>query len=227
MVKRRNSMLIEIISITIFLSTCLTGCSTQSSKESDVQISTEPTMISDTCITTAEVIDTSETISVTETTVHNPIHIMQMIELGDALPDGEYFAGILDFDEDYSGATFVINGYYALSEEEVFNFEDGDTIKWGDEERTIVEETTSSGYTYLSFDGFYYLQKQNNGYCYLRGDYDEIPFYRIADSYHLSFDPNIAIYDYVDILGLHSISESSANSIDDILENAYQKCILS
>lgn len=212
----------------IFFSLCLVGCSTNESiNEVDVShsileetstgdiYSVTPTAVSETTYT----IESSE---VTETTEHNPIHIMHQIELGEMIPDGEYFAGILEFDDDCSGGTFVVNGYYALQWEEVEGFEDGDTIIWGDQERTISEITTDSGKTIFDFDDFYFLQKQSNGYYYLRGDCDEIPFYRIADNYHMEFDPNIVIYDYVYILDLYNISTESSYSIEDILKNSYQ-----
>ena len=214
---------------TLILCLCLVGCSNNvaNTEETTSQSNPEDTEISDTSNETSitddtEVVEITESSEITETTEHNPIHVMEEYKIIDPLPDGEYFAGILEFDEDNTGATFVINGYYALPEEEVDNFEDGDTIKWADQERTIEEITTDSGYTFLTFDGFYFLQNQNNGYYYLRGDCDEIPFYRIADQYHLAFDTNIIIYDRVQILDLSSILKTSSYSIDDVLDGAYQ-----
>ena len=223
--------------VAILLSACLAGCSTDAteteetasnSTTSDTVITESTTVISTTetteTVPTSEVTPTTETDEAPETTEHNPVHIIPEFELTDTLPDGEYYTGILEFDDDCSGATFVINGYYALPEEEVRNIQDGDIIKWGDQEETVSDSTFCYGDSYFIYHSLYCytLQNQDNGYYYLRGDYDEIPFYRIADSYHLTFDPNVEIYDGVQALDLYSISLVSSYTLDEYLSYAYR-----
>lgn len=227
--KRRAFTSKSIILTVISLSMCLVGCSanTLPTEEKSSQLETEKTSIVDTSIAistteTTEEIALSETIITTETTEHNPIHIVPQIKIDETLPDGEYFAGILEFDDDCSGATFVVNGYYALPWEEVEGFENGDTVIWGEQESTVSITSTDSENTYFQFDDFSFFQKQSNGYYYLRGDCDYIPFYRIADNYHLNFDPNVVVYDYVYILDFYHYSTDSSYSIENILNNAFQ-----
>lgn len=212
MIGYKKKIVVLIVLAMIFVPSCSTTKPTGS--ETISGISSIETSLEEIVVT--EEIEISDSSEVTETTVHDPIHIMPQIEIDDVLPDGEYLAGILEFDEDCAGADFVINGYYALPEDEVLNFENGDIIRWGDEEREVVEVTTDNGYTFLSFDDFYFFQNQGNGFCYLRGDYDEIPFYRISDSFHLNFSTDVSIYDDMSILGLND-----SYNRDDALKNAY------
>lgn len=212
MIKCKRIIVKLIVLAMIFVSSCATN-ELEVNETGSISSLIETSQTEITINEEVEITDLSE---VTETTMHDPIHIMPQIEIDDVLPDGEYLAGILEFDEDCAGADFVINGYYALPEDEVLNFENGDIIKWGDEEREVVEVTTDNGYTFLSFDDFYFFQNQGNGFCYLRGDYDEIPFYRISDSFHLYFSDDVSIFDEVSILGL-----IDSYSREDALKNAY------
>lgn len=171
----------------LFIAVLLTGCST-TPVETTVEETTTEVSAEMTEVKTSEESITTETITeetTTETTEHNPVLILKQIEFNGVLTDGEYFVMIKSFDEDCSGATFNIKGYWSISEEEYNNLLPGDTVIIGKNSYKWAEN---------GFVGEIYAENQQKGYWYIRGDADSIFTYPIAENIHLYFASDIEVY---------------------------------
>lgn len=210
----------KIVSTILASAMALSLCACSSSQVDDLErrvsaleentgITTQPTTQNSSDVATEET-------TITETTEHNPVLTLQQIEFNGVLPDGEYFVNISSFDDDCSGAMFSVSGYWRLSEEEYNNLEIGDTI--------IINETN---YTWTE-NGIYnpericYLENLANGYYYIWGDEDIIYKYGIVDNYHLSFAPNMEIWNDVCPYGKEQPFEPTIIDTTENVEHSFR-----
>ena len=174
----------------------ITGCTANTTEET---IKEEPTTES-----TVEATVATSTGTVEETTEQKTTLVLEQTKLDGVLPDGEYFVMITSFDEDASGATFDVNGYWTISEVGLSNLVVGDAIVMGEGEFEVTACDPSAYYA-VTIGDLYGTEKQRTGEYYIRGMSDEIMTYPITTGYHINFADNMEIYNDVEIYGAGDI----------------------
>ncbi len=174
------------------------GCS---SEKSEGETTEEETTAEE---TTAEETTVDETTGETEEPAspsqHESVHQAQRLFANDSLPEGDYLVYISDYDDDYSGITCDIYGYYGFTPEEYATIEEGDTVIVEDQAYTAhFEEYEDDSWIVLegvSGEAAYYVSLLNNKFYILNTYFENSPVtYLLYSDYHLSFAEDGEIWD--------------------------------
>ena len=199
---KRKAIALFVLCAAVFNAGCSAGKSEDETTSSADETEAEQTTIDE----TSDDESAGGTTEATDPAEHESLHEAQRLFANDSLPEGDYLIWNVSFDDDYSGITCDVYGYYGFTVEEYETIEEGDTIILDDLAYTAhFEDADSDPWLVLnSFDGdhpeFYVYLLNDDFYIILDYYTDSLEIYLLYSDYHLSFAEDAKIWDsYVEV----------------------------